>query len=231
MGNSMTKERKYERLNCFAPPEKIVSERKYNLILGGTILYGLLINVLMCRYFPAVQLAESVGTLGLFIGYIVLTIAGVVISASSKNAGVSFLGYNLIVLPIGVMVTILVTAYGGLSSSVVISAFWYTGVITLIMCVAAAAFPRFFARIGGFLFAALIGLMVVGLLTWLIPGMISFYSIAGAVIFSLYIGYDMFRSQVYPKTADNAVDCAVDIYLDIINLFIMLLQIFGNRDR
>jgi FtsH-binding integral membrane protein len=39
----------------------------------------------------------------------------------------------------------------------------------------------------------------------------------------------MYRAQRYPKTADNAVDCAVDIYLDIINLFLRLLRILGRR--
>ncbi len=227
----MSSERKYERLNCFAPPEAIVSDRKYNLIMGGTILYGLLVNVLMCQYFPAAALVQAIGPIGTLIGYVVLVIAGSLMSAKSKSAFVSFIGYNLIVVPLGVLVTILVTAYGGLSSQVVVSAFWYTGVITIVMVCASTAFPKFFARIGGFLFAALIGLIVMGILTWFIPAMYSFYSIAGAVIFSLYIGFDMFRSQIYPKTADNAVDCAIDIYLDIINLFVFLLQIFANRDN
>lgn len=50
-----------------------------------------------------------------------------------------------------------------------------------------------------------------------------------AGVFSLYIGYDFQRAQAYPKTADNAVDCALDIYLDIINLFLRILRILGSR--
>ncbi len=231
VNNSMSRERKYERLNCFAPPEMIVSDRKYNLIMGGTILYGLIVNILMCQYFPAEQLVSAIGPIGSLIAYVVLVFAGTVMAAGSKNAWISFLGYNLIVVPLGVTVTILVGAYGGLSSSVVISAMWYTGIVTVAMMAAATAFPKFFARMGGFLFSALIGLLICGLVSMFIPALYSVYAFAGAVIFSLYIGYDMFRSQIYPKTADNAVDCALDIYLDIINLFILLLQIFGNRDN
>jgi FtsH-binding integral membrane protein len=44
------------------------------------------------------------------------------------------------------------------------------------------------------------------------------------------MGFDWYRAQAYPKTVDNAIDSAVDLYLDIINLFIRLLEIFGKKD-
>ena len=50
-----------------------------------------------------------------------------------------------------------------------------------------------------------------------------------AGLFSLYIGFDLYRSQQFPKTLDNAVDCALDIYLDIANLFIRLLRVMSRR--
>ena len=52
-----------------------------------------------------------------------------------------------------------------------------------------------------------------------------------AGLFSLYIGYDIYRSQQFPKTLDNAVDSALDIYMDIANLFIRLLDILGRKDN
>ena len=51
-----------------------------------------------------------------------------------------------------------------------------------------------------------------------------------AGVFSLYIGFDVWRSQQFPKTVDNAVDCALDIYLDLANLFIRLLSILARKD-
>ena len=50
-----------------------------------------------------------------------------------------------------------------------------------------------------------------------------------AALFTVYIGYDIYRSQQYPKTLDNAVDSALDIYMDIANLFIRILSILGKR--
>ena len=51
-----------------------------------------------------------------------------------------------------------------------------------------------------------------------------------AGLFSLYLGYDIYRSQQYPKTIKNAVASALDIYLDLANLFIRLLEIMGKKD-
>ena len=50
------------------------------------------------------------------------------------------------------------------------------------------------------------------------------------VIFSLYIGYDWYRAQQFPKSLDNAIDCVIDLYLDIINLFLRILEIISRRN-
>jgi len=55
-----------------------------------------------------------------------------------------------------------------------------------------------------------------------------FIAYVSAAIFTLYIGYDWHKAQMYPKTLDNAVDCALDLYLDIINLLLDLLRIIAK---
>ena len=76
---------------------------------------------------------------------------------------------------------------------------------------------------------SLIGILIAGLFMSLFHMYSSVYSYVVAIIFALYIGYDFWRSQQYPRTANNAVDCALDIYLDIINLFIRILEILGRN--
>ena len=49
------------------------------------------------------------------------------------------------------------------------------------------------------------------------------------MIFCGYIGLDWNRAQMYPKTVDNAIDSAADIYLDVVNLFVRILSITGKR--
>lgn len=222
-----------ERLKRIVAEDKIISDRAYNLIMGIVVLYGLVANAILCSFGDDIALIIAENTTYMWvilIGYIVLSIVGMTISRKSDNAVISFLGYNLICVPLGLVVSIAVESYGGISSRPVQMAFIYTLAITLIMTLAAVAFPKFFAKIGRMLFVALIAIMIVGIISIFVAGLGYVYSLLVAVLFSFYIGYDFYRSQQFPKSADNAVDSAIDIYLDIINLFLALLRIFGKKD-
>ena len=53
---------------------------------------------------------------------------------------------------------------------------------------------------------------------------------AGAVLFSLYIIYDV--SMIMKKVSpEEYILAAATLYLDIINLFIKLLELFGERKQ
>jgi FtsH-binding integral membrane protein len=89
---------------------------------------------------------------------------------------------------------------------------------------------RDFSFLGGFLFAGLFLLMGWGLLnmlfgwhtTWL-------YSLLGAVLFCGYILFDTYQiSQKYE--VDDYIIASIDLYLDIINLFLFILQLLYSRN-
>jgi FtsH-binding integral membrane protein len=224
---SVFSERK-EQMLIMHPYDEVVSERKYNAVLGGTILWGIGINILLC-YFCG-DLMFRINPIAFYLGYFLMVIAGTIITIKSSNPYVSFLGYNMVVLPVGLVVASAVTIYGGLDSSVVLHAFMFTGIITGCMITLSIAYPGFFARIGGLLFGVSLGMMICWLLSWFFGFDTYWYSWLGAILFSLYIGYDYWRAQTYVKTVDNAVDSAASIYLDIVNLFLHLLRIFGRSD-
>lgn len=194
----------------------------YNAILMGLVLYGLLVNAAMVTFLSPVL--YGIDYVPFLIGYLVCVIAGTFCAASAKP-GMSFLGYNLIVLPIGVMLCQVVPAYG---AQLVQQAILLTGAITLTMLVLAYFFPHWFAGIGRTLAISLGAGLVLSLGSWLLGFSDSFLVWGFAIIFTLYIGYDLTRSQVYPKTLDNAIDSALDIYLDIINLFLRILRILAK---
>ena len=159
----------------------------------------------------------------------VCAFAGIRIASRSRNPVVSFLGYNLLVVPFGLMISTLVQAYGGLDAQVVRDAFVYTLLITLGMMATVMIAPNLYQKLGGVLLGCLVGLLLaeIVLLLFRVDQVVTDWIAAG--LFSLYIGYDIYRSQQFPKTVDNAVDSALDIYLDIANLFIRLLSILGRR--
>ncbi len=90
-----------------------------------------------------------------------------------------------------------------------------------------------FSFLGGLLLIALLILIVMGLMN-IFFFRSSFFSLmrayAGAVIFTLYLLYDFDRLEKMAgdESWGTAVDIAVNIYLDIINLFLDLLEILSE---
>lgn len=226
---TLGKKARMERLNADYSDSRFLSDRAYNAVIIGVLLYGITLNVILCMRVGDIYNYISPGAFLLL--YLVCAIAGIILSAKSHNPAVSFLGYNLVAVPLGLAISTLVAMYGGIGSKVVTMAFVYTGLICIGMLGAAVAFPELFKKLGGALFGCLIGLFVceILLLIFRVNQDITDWFAAG--LFSLYIGYDVYRSQQFAKTVDNAVDCALDIYLDIANLFIRILSILSKKNR
>ena len=89
---------------------------------------------------------------------------------------------------------------------------------------------------GGYLLASLLGLIILGIFIPFtgLPILSIVYSSAGSIIFSFYIVYDTqlivggnHRNIMF--NIDDYVLAAVSLYLDIINLFLMLLDLLNGR--
>lgn len=84
---------------------------------------------------------------------------------------------------------------------------------------------RDFTVLGTALFAVLVALIVSGIVLAFFPVPIAhlIWSIIGAIVFSLYIAYDV--SIAVNKGIENPVHVALSLYLDVMNLFLSLLNI------
>lgn len=94
-----------------------------------------------------------------------------------------------------------------------------------------------FTVIGGGLFVALIILVIFGIVAIFIPGkvVILIYSSLGALLFSLYLVYDtqlmMGGKHKYSISPEEYIFAALNLYLDIVNIFLYILAIIGaSRD-
>lgn len=91
-----------------------------------------------------------------------------------------------------------------------------------------------FSGLRGFLFMGLIGLIIVGVIGIFIPWSNTFelvFSGFGVLLFSGFIMYDFQKIKQYPE--DRYIDAALQLYLDIFNLFIFILRFImalSNRD-
>jgi FtsH-binding integral membrane protein len=208
-----------------------ISAQSFYLIMAGVLFWGLFGTALlayiaikigfMTTYIPCKPWIILIG-LGL-----VVPIIGIIIAIKSSNPFLSFLGYNLIVIPFGFLLGPVVNQY---QHDSVMHVFGVTAGITIFMGFMGTIFPNFFSKIGHALLLALFGLVLVMIAQLFIPQLnLGIIDYIGAGIFTLYIGYDMYRANNMPKTPDNALDICVDLYLDIINLFLFLLRIMGKK--
>jgi modulator of FtsH protease len=194
--------------------------------LGGILLGGAGLNT-----------ATSGGDILWFIAMIVLVMATQALAARPGIGMVLFLAFG-VVTGIAVAPLILGLQAGGYQYIVyeaVAATVATTGGITLY----ARTTSRDFSRIGGWLFAALIGVvvaMVIGLFVQSTAFQI-FISAAACVLFSLFLLYDIQRVTHTANAPGSAIRMALKIYLDVFNLFLNLLMILmmtqggGNSRR
>lgn len=200
-----------------------LSNKQYNVVIGLILLWGFAINAIMCTFFPHVFATWNPTTV--LIGYFVVAIAGICMSKFSDNSIMSFIGYNLVVLPVGVVLSISLQDY---LMSTIVETFILTTLITLLMIVISSIKPEIFESLGTTLFICLSGVIVIELLMMITGfGTPRWWDWLVVLLFCGCIGYDWSKAQQKRKTLDNAVDSAVGLYLDIINLFVRLL---GGRD-
>ncbi|KXJ67886.1 hypothetical protein RP20_CCG008096 [Aedes albopictus] len=90
---------------------------------------------------------------------------------------------------------------------------------------------------GGVLFVAVIILMLFGIIAIFFPGktITIVYASAGALLFSIYLIYDtqlmMGGEHKYSISPEEYIFAALNLYLDIINIFMYILTIIGaSRD-
>ncbi len=216
-----------------APARDEITEQKFNLIIGGCLLWGFLVNVFMVKFcFAAAYDAIVENYLIFLIAYIAMAVIGTIMIKKSDNPVISFIGYNLFVVPLGLVISFVVNIYTGIGAGdIVTAAFGITAVVTLVMMAAASIFPGFFLSIGRVLGISLLVAVVLEIILMLAGITLGIFDYIIVVIFCGYVGYDWAKANALPKTVDNAVDCAAELYIDIVNLFLRIMRILARANR
>jgi FtsH-binding integral membrane protein len=96
---------------------------------------------------------------------------------------------------------------------------------------------RSLAGVGQFAFMGLIGIIIASIVGffWQSDALQFIISVAGVIVFTGLTAYDAQRLKAMalqvegPQTGSYAIGGALALYLDFINLFLMILRLFGNR--
>ena len=135
---------------------------------------------------------------------------------------------------------------GAVSSTYETNTVFYSVLMTLSVTLGLMLFAQQtkydFTGYGGYMLAILIVFIVFGLIAPFFCSSQSscsilslIYSLIGALIFSMYIVYDtqliLGGKHKYQFDINDHVFAALSLYLDIINLFLFILSMFGGSDR
>ena len=131
----------------------------------------------------------------------------------------------------GLLIGTVLAAYAGAGmTDIVIQAGVATAAVTISMSFIGLVVRRDLSSWSWFLYTALVGLLGVFVANLFIgESLISFFASAFAVVlFSVFLIFDTSRIRHTSDTMGNAVILTLDIYLDIINLFLNLLSILAE---
>lgn len=187
---------------------------------------GFLITALAAYLFRGVS--PLVGLIAFFVGFAMLFI----MSGVRRNPQVALLWFYAFTFVEGVGLAPTIQRYvATVGSGVVVEAAATTGFGMLVLGGVAFTFSLDWRRFQGIAFGALIALVVVGLISlffhFISPSAYAWLTLG---VFTLLTLVDFSRIRAGGDGL-TAVDLAVSIYLDAINIFIALLELFGIRSR
>lgn len=172
---------------------------------------------------------------GMMIGIFVISICGIIMALTSDNPIISLVGYAMVALPFGYMLGPVIALY---TTASVVKVLAVTTSVVVVLGIAGAVHPGSLEHWGSFLFGALLILIfghllipAAGYFGIPIEGALTFWDWVGVFVFSLYVIFDMNRAMRLERTHDNAIDSALAVYLDFVNLFIRLLSIMGQSSE
>lgn len=202
----------------------------YNLLIGSFLLYGFFVNLILIN--TCYDFVFNLNFFTFLIGYFVSVFIGIHLVRKSESFALQFTGYNLIVIPLGLVLTLVLNTYIGFGFQDKISvAFGITGSITVLMMILSSIMPEFFLNLGKTLFISLIFTIIASFVSYAIGTPLAFIDYILVCIFSGYIGYDWAKANAKEKTAGNALLSASELYIDLVNLFLRILRILARSSR
>ncbi|MCC7045382.1 MAG: Bax inhibitor-1/YccA family protein [Alphaproteobacteria bacterium] len=215
--------------------------RVYNYMASGLALTGIVAYMvanssLLGLFFAATPRGVAPTLLGWVamiapIG-IVFLLSFRVHAMSAAAAQAAFWAYAAIN---GIGLTTIFLQFTGVS---VVRVFFITAATFGAMSLYGYTTKRDLTGMGTFLFAGLIGILVAGLVNIFLqsPAVMFAISVIGVVVFVGLTAYDTQRiKEIYFEgdgeeiAAKKSIMGALTLYLDFINIFIMMMQLFGDR--
>ena len=207
-----------------APARAATTQSLLSQVLGITAI-GLCVSALAVVLLPNV--GSMVGLIAMIVGFVLLF----AIARMQGNPAVALTLFYVFTFVEGVGIAPIVQHYLHLANGadVVFNAALTTGLGMFALAAVVYATGLDLRRFQGYLMLALVGLIIVGIISAFVHFVSpSIYSWITLAIFTGFVLIDFARIRA-GGDGQAPVWLAVSIYLDVINIFLALLQLFGSR--
>lgn len=205
-----------------------VGKGMFSLIITGLTALGIGITA----FCSSLTLTAEINWVAIVVA-VVIALIGTVVSVRSNNPVLSLVGYGLIAIPLGLITGPVVAQY---TEASIVRVLFVTAGLVLGLGLIGALIPRDLSGWGnillGLLLMLILGYFLVPLASIFglnVGGALTGLDLVGVVIFGALVIYDWNRAMRIPRTLDNAIDVAIQIYLDFFNIFLRLLSLTGTK--
>lgn len=228
-------------LVSLSPSEIAKEQQRFITKVYGWMAFALALTGLVAMYTASSQamlefiLGNRMVFFGLIIGELILvgSLVGFLPKLNSRTATAIFIGYSII-NGLTLSVVFLVYTAGSIATT-----FFICGGMFALMSAYGYFTGNDLTRFGSLLIMLLIGLIIASLVNLFLNSTALYWitTYVGIFIFTGLVAYDTQKiknmgAYVTEGTEEHrkgAIVGALSLYLDFINLFLMLLRIFGNR--
>ena len=213
----------------------VMTRRSYNGLIGLLLALGFAVLALTSwlALTPTMQGIIQNNGFAFGIGSIVVTVVGMILISVGSSKGSTALmltGYLLFAVAFGFTTSYWLPRY---NFNTVTKAFVLTAGISLLFTAIGILFPRAIEKAAVIAGIVLVGVLISSIIMFFFfqqglaaGGWIDYVMVA---IFAIFIGYDTHRASQLEATVPNAVLSATNIFVDIVNLFLHILNIV-DRD-
>ena len=233
----LPRSRTYDDFNALTSDVNLVMSQVYLLMTIGLMITAVVAAVVAGN--PAFVENLIGGSPLVFFGIVIGQLALVVVLTAAINKLSPAVATALFVLYAalnGVVFSMIFLIYTDAS---IVSTFMITGVTFGVMSFVGLVTKRDLTKLGGILFMALIGLVIASVVNIFLQssGLYWILTFAGILIFVGLTAWDTQRIKQLAAQgvaagrphASLAITGALRLYLDFINLFLLLLRLFGRR--
>lgn len=194
-----------------------LTNKQYNIIIGIMLFWGLFINTIMSMFSQDIFCNLNPTTFSII--FLVVASTGLIISKLSNNTIIKFIGYNLLVFPIGIELSIQLKDY---HISFIIAVLAITIIVTIVMFIISQANSKIFSSIQNTMYYFSIS----GILILTGFNIVSkWWILCIILLFCGYIGCSWNYLQSKDKLLKNVINSVVSLYINIVILELLIFNI------